>query len=683
MKRVGTYQRLEFVIRVVIAAAFVVAVVGWDYHLRAKDWQVIAKHAEVIEDNLWNLNADGCVNYLKIAAKFNNYEELVVYSVQDEVFIRVKEETVHLLEFFLRQTGLIPKIKLQADISHSGIIIGRIEAVHRHDSIYTYLYFSAVILLAMLSLRFFIRILQAKETLEGRVRERTKELDDEKERLAVTLRSIGDGVITTDLDGRVMLINTVSEHLTGWSQEEAVGRPIVEVFNIINEQTEQRCDNPVEKVLATGKIIGLANHTALISKDGTRHVIEDSGAPIFDKKGSIIGTVLVYRDVTEEKRTKEELAKVKKLESVGVLAGGIAHDFNNILAAILGNVELAALYIEPGSQAHTLLEESKKASIRAKGLTQQLLTFSKGGNPVKQTASISKIIIDSANFVLHGSSVVCDYCIAEDLWQVKIDTGQISQVIQNIIINARHAMPDGGVVEVSCENIIGNYDETENLPAGEYIKITIADGGTGIPRHFLDKVFDPYFSTKQEGSGLGLAICHSIICKHDGNIAVQSSSKGTTFTIYLPAVTDADQKVDEAEAVSLKAENGVTIMVMDDEVMVRDMTRQMLKCSGHEVIPVKDGHEAIEVYNDYVQNNRVIDIILMDLTIPGGLGGKDTVLEILRIDPKAKVVVASGYSTDPVMAHYKDYGFKASIAKPFQLAELNRVVNRVLEGEKE
>lgn len=291
----------------------------------------------------------------------------------------------------------------------------------------------------------------------------------------------------------------------------------------------------MEKVFSTGQIVELANHTVLIAKDGTQYIIEDSGAPIFDKDSKIIGTVLIYRDVTHERRTEEELLKTRKLESVGALAGGIAHDFNNILAAILGNIELAEIYTEPESQAYPLLAEAKKASIRAKDLTQQLLTFAKGGDPVKKTASIDKIITDSANFVLHGSSVLCDYQIPNDLWQGNVDSGQIGQVIQNIVLNSRDAMPEGGVIEVICKNVADISKENISLPAQKYIKITIEDTGTGIPEKYLDKIFDPYFSTKQKGSGLGLSICHSIVSKHDGNIFVESEANiGTKLpSIYL------------------------------------------------------------------------------------------------------------------------------------------------------
>lgn len=509
-------------------------------------------------------------------------------------------------------------------------------------------------------------------------------LASERERLAITLRSIGDGVITTDLDHKIVLINKITEQLTGWSQQEANGRPVQEVFNIINQKSGKPCDSLVDRVIASGKIVGLADHTALIAKDGTRYIIEDSGAPIFDKESKIIGTVIVFRDVTEERRTAEELLKVKKLESVGVLAGGIAHDFNNILAAILGNIELAGMSIDLTSEAYPLLQDAKKASLRAKDLTQQLLTFSKGGDPVKKTTLIGETITESANFVLHGSPISCQFSIPADLWLVDIDSGQISQVIQNLVLNAKHAMPEGGEIRINCSNIANMKSETPlRLPGKAYIKITVQDTGCGITDKYLERLFDPYFTTKQEGSGLGLAITHSIINKHNGHIAVQSKmGEGTIFTIYLPAsdkqiTHDPTKEAHKPETIKAK------ILVMDDERAVRSIAKHILGYLGHEVLQAENGKEAIEIFNEHRKGGKPVDVIIMDLTIPGGMGGKDAIQEILNIDSEAKVIVSSGYSNDPVMANYREYGFKAAIAKPFLLAELNKTLTDVLSCSKE
>ncbi len=458
---------------------------------------------------------------------------------------------------------------------------------------------------------------------------------------------------------------------------------MLDVFNIVHEQTGKSCENPVTKVLATQSNVALENHTSLIAKDGTRYIIEDSGAPILDKNSNIIGVVLVFRDVTRERRTTEELLKAKKLESVGVLAGGIAHDFNNILAAILGNIELAEDYVAPASEIYALLREARKASIRAKDLTQQLLTFAKGGDPVKKTSAIESVITDSANFVLHGSSVGCTYNMVDGLWPVDVDSGQISQVVQNIIINARHAMPDGGNIVVSSENCDMRSEQVV-LPEKRYIKITIADEGTGIPSKFINKIFDPYFTTKGrgdvKGSGLGLAICYSIIQKHNGTITVQSEAGvGTSFAIYLPASNHkVSQQDDSAKSVLTQSKQQATILVMDDEDMIRDMVKRMLENVGYDIVLAAHGEEAIEQYNTCHAQGKDVDLVIMDLTIPGGMGGKEAIREILAINPDAKGIVASGYSNDPIMANCEKYGFVAAISKPYQKKELYTLVHSVL-----
>ncbi len=501
-------------------------------------------------------------------------------------------------------------------------------------------------------------------------------LAEEKERLAVTLRSIGDGVITTDVSGNIVLLNKVAESLTGWSKEEAAGRPLEEVFHIINEQTREICENPVTKVMGSGQIIGLANHTVLITKDGKELSIADSGAPIMNEESNIVGVVLVFRDVTDQLKTERELLKVKKLESVGVLAGGIAHDFNNILAAILGNINVALFDADLKRETKKLLSEAEKATLRAKDLTQQLLTFSKGGEPVKEVSSLADVIKDSANFVLHGDKVVCRYDIPEDLWLVDIDRGQISQVIQNIVLNASHAMPEGGIIRITCENLtsVGKKDVLPFAKEGRFVKICIQDTGIGMPANVVEKIFDPYFTSKHGGSGLGLAITQSIINKHYGYISVDSSpGVGSTFQIYLPASEKTENKKRES-LIESEASSQLKILIMDDDEMLRNVSKEMLIRLGNEVVLSADGEEAIKLYQDAMHANSPFDLVIMDLTIPGGMGGQEAVREIIKIDSGAKVIVSSGYSNDPIMANFKDYGFCSAIVKPYQLQELSRVI---------
>ncbi|MBU0945216.1 MAG: PAS domain-containing protein [Proteobacteria bacterium] len=505
-------------------------------------------------------------------------------------------------------------------------------------------------------------------------------LAEETERLAVTLRSIGDGVITTDTEGRVVLINKVAETLTGWNNEEAAGRPLAEVFNLQNKVTKDPCENPVQEILTSGEIIGMTKDTILISKNGQERNIADSGAPIRDQTGKITGIVLVFRDITKELLTEQELIKAKKLESIGVLAGGIAHDFNNILAAILGNIDLSLLDSALSPETQKLLQEAVKASNRARDLTQQLLTFAKGGEPIKEISSLTEVVKDSADFILRGDKVACRYLFSPDLWLVDIDKSQISQVVQNIILNASNAMPNGGIVEVLCENVCPASSTSIVLPQTDlFVKMEITDSGIGIPANVLDKIFDPYFSTKQKGNGLGLAITHSIVNKHGGHISVQSSpGAGTTFTIYLPASTQHSVPTKKVEKAKLSTRK-FRIMVMDDEEMLRNITQEMLGRMGHKVVVAKDGNEALELYKKSMESKLPIDLTIMDLTIPGGMGGKEAVQEFLTLNAQAKVIVSSGYSNDQVMANFKDHGFCAAIAKPYQLPELRKTISQSID----
>ncbi|MFO7761491.1 MAG: ATP-binding protein [Thermodesulfobacteriota bacterium] len=519
--------------------------------------------------------------------------------------------------------------------------------------------------------------LELEEEIKERERVET-DLLSEKERLAVTLRNIRDGVITTDVYGNVILINKVAEELTGWSQEEALGRSLREVFQITNEKTGKPCKNPVEQVFATGQITDLGSYSLLTDRNRKRKSITYSCAPVRGQHSEIIGVVLAFKDVTEQRRMEQELFKVEKLESVGVLAGGIAHDFNNILAAILGNVNLALDYCDPDDQLYGLLSEVEKASLRARGLTQQLLTFAKGGEPVKRAASITSVIKDSADFVLHGSNVRCDYFFDDDLWLVEIDSGQMSQVIQNIIINAKEAMPEGGVIEVTCRNLAGEKIHILSLEKGDYVEVAIKDQGIGISDSQIDKIFDPYFTTKQAGSGLGLAITHSIISKHGGRISVESGKdKGVAFYIYLPAHREKEEEIPvEGRGERVRAKG--KIMVMDDEELVRDVAFRMLTYLGYEVILAEDGEEAVLKYRDAMDSSEPVDLVIMDLTIPGGMGGREAIGELHQIDPRARAVVSSGYSNDPVLAHYCDYGFSATMVKPFRLKELDDLLADLL-----
>jgi len=508
-------------------------------------------------------------------------------------------------------------------------------------------------------------------------RERAKiALDAEKEQLAVTLRSIGDGVITTDTQGKIVMLNKVAEKLTEWSSEEATGRPLAEVLNMVNESTNKKCDSPVEKVIETGNIVELENHTCLISKSGTEIIIADSAAPIKDSKSNIIGVIIVFRDMTEKNRLDESIQRTQKLESLGVLAGGIAHDFNNLLGGIFGYIEMAKEETTD-TNVLNLLAESLSSIDRAKGLTQQLLTFSKGGQPMKNIETLVPFAKDIVQFALSGTSVSCKFDIQDKLWSSNFDKNQIAQVIENLTINAQQAMPNGGQIKLTAENISIPANKHAELSPGNYVKISLKDYGIGIPREFLARIFDPYYTTKSDGHGLGLASCYSIVKKHDGCIDVQSKpGKGSTFNLYLPAVSDA-KSTTENKKTSMHKGTG-TFLVMDDEKTILDITKRMLESFGYNVILAENGQEAVDFFKVSKQENKHIAGMIFDLTISGGMGGKEAIDEIRKICKETPAFVSSGYSSDPIMAEPEKYGFNASICKPFMKKELSNMLEKHL-----
>ncbi len=772
----------------------------------------------------------------------------------------------------------------------------------------------------------------ANKMLQDRIHDR-QALLDEREQLFVTIRSIGDGVITTDTSGRVELMNQAAEQLTGWRLEDAEGKHLPGVFHVVNSQTGDKVENPVDKVLESGKIIGLANHSMLISRNGTKYQIADSAAPIKDYTGKIKGVVLVFRDVTKEYRMREdlrqseknlrtvfeaaknvafvktdcndedakiiefspgaeqifgyakkevigrpvsilhlqedvkkfpeilkamnenktgfsgesilvkksgetfpalftthpvfsddgkmtaaievsvdismrkqaekelketrnllettlnaipdvigiqdkkhniirynaagydflnmsyeqvvgkkcyellgrdrpceicattlsyrsrkpekiekfekelnvwldcrtypvlnehgeivnivehlrditkqkhienELQKIEKLKSVGTLAGGIAHDFNNIMMGLFGNISLARGKLPKDHPAVKSLEEAEKSMNRAIRLTKQLLTFAKGGNPVKEDVGIGALVEEVVSFDLSGSNVKPVFNTAKDLWIAEVDKGQMQQVFSNLTINAGQAMPDGGHLLITLENADVSAELPPGLKQGKYIKVTVQDEGTGIDPKHLNRIFDPYFSTKQAGSGLGLATVFSIIKKHGGHITADSKlGNGATFTLYLPASESRQFHEAEPPAAAIPAiEQKPRILIMDDEEVVLSVTTEMLEKFGFAAETASDGKQAIEMYKQSMEAGEPFSLVIMDLTIPGGIGGKEAIKNLMAIDPDAGVIVSSGYATDPVMADYGDYGFKGRLMKPFNMKELIKEVTRVIE----
>jgi two-component system cell cycle sensor histidine kinase/response regulator CckA len=468
-----------------------------------------------------------------------------------------------------------------------------------------------------------------------------------------------------------LAVNDAAVHHYGYSREEFLNMTLEDV-GLPDEAS--RLKNTLSGAGAAPADSGVWKHR---KKDGTIIDVEVISHPILF--GQRHARFVLITDITARRKLEAELVKTQKLESLGTLAGGLAHDFNNLLTSILGNIYLAKMDARPGDGIYERLDAAERASERARGLTQQLLTFSRGGAPLKVKISIREAMRDIASFALHGSKSNCEFSISDDLWPVEADEGQLNQVISNLVMNADQAMPEGGTVTVSCRNRTLKADSGLPLPPGNYVMISVADRGIGIPTENLGKIFDPYFTTKQKGSGLGLATAYSIIKRHNGHIAVESAEgAGTVFDIYLPA-TDCALPAKPATAETTKPGAGA-ILFMDDDEMVRDIAGKVLVRLGYTVSYSRDGVEAIAAYEQARDEGRRFDAVIMDLTIPGGMGGKEAVKRLREIDPLVKAIVSSGYSDDPVMANYAEYGFSGVVSKPYTIHKLGETLRKVLAG---
>jgi PAS domain S-box-containing protein len=496
-------------------------------------------------------------------------------------------------------------------------------------------------------------------------------LASERELLQVTLNSLGEGVVATDQEERIILFNEAAANLTGYSPKEAIGAPLSKVFYIFDDQTSE----PIS-ITASQKE---SHHPILVSRELTEIPIALNHSPIKTPDGLIIGTVMVFQDISAQQKIQQELLKTEKLESLGILAGGIAHDFNNILAAILANVQLALVKLHKNQDIESYLVNTMETTSKASELTKQLLTFSKGGAPVRKDAALNNLIKDTAEFALRGAQVKAEFMIPDDLWAASIDEGQISQVIQNLVINAKQAMPKGGIVRISAANV-SIYEESRFLQ-GNYVKISVQDQGVGISRENLSKIFDPFFTTKKNGNGLGLTTSYSIIHRHNGYIDVESQEdRGTAFFIYLPASTNGLVR-ETAQNLPAPSVERIKILIMDDEKNILNAVGEMLRISfGYQVSLASDGTAAIELYKSALASGEPYEVVIIDLTVPGGMGGQETIAHLRDLNPKIKAIVSSGYATDPVMADYERFGFTGVISKPYKIDELNEVIHKALEG---
>ncbi len=523
---------------------------------------------------------------------------------------------------------------------------------------------------------FFIYSLLIRDELNKRIK--VEATLKEREGLYRTLvENINLGITLIDKDYNILMTNPAQGRLFGKNYKETIGK---KCFTEFSKNKKTACSNcPGIESMRTGKIC--ITEKDAVRDDGSIIQIKVRTFPLLNNSKSPVGFIEVIEDLSDYKMMEEELIKSRKLESIGILAGGIAHDFNNLLTAVIGNLSLAKMNLKIDDPLYQQLSETENAAYKAKDLTQQLLTFSKGGAPIKKTTTISELIVDSTNFILHGTNIISKFNIRKDLWAIDADEGQISQVIYNLVTNSKEAMPDGGLLTVTAENIKDAHLSIPILKEGDYIKITVRDTGNGILPANIPKIFDPYFTTKGNGSGLGLATAYSIISKHGGYITAGSEKgNGSVFYIYLPV---SDKEISANNGVSEKFHRGSgRIMVMDDDGSIRKVVKHMLTKLGYDVIAVKSGEEAIGKYRESLINKETIDIVILDLTVPGGMGGLDTIVELKKLNPHVKAIVSSGYSNDPVMSEYGKYGFCGVAPKPYRFEELSIILRKLLDMEK-
>lgn len=496
-------------------------------------------------------------------------------------------------------------------------------------------------------------------------------LKDSEERFRLLVTDVTDyAMFLLDIQGRVMSWNNGAERMTGYSEEEILGTPIASLCEL-----ESRSD--VDVALQTALQDGRAEITGwFLRKSQNPFWAATSLSKLSGSRKPGLGFAVVVHDVSDQRRIDEERLKTSRLESVALLAGGIAHDFNNLLTTIVGNISLARLSVEPNQIASVRLGEAEKACDRAKSLTQQLLTFASGGAPVRSIVAIGPLLQEWVTFSLRGSTILPKIDVSPDLWLAEIDSAQISQVMNNIVINAQQAMPMGGSLALEARNLTLRKAKG-GLPPGPYLKISLTDTGPGIPPEILPKIFDPFFTTKAHGTGLGLTTAYSIVKRHHGRIDVHSSRHGATFDVFLPALPKAEPPAHVSGPAELTSGTG-KILIMDDDTTIGELFVLLVNKLGYEAECVADGAIATVRYQEAKEAGKPFDVVVLDLTVPGGTGGVETITRLRLLDPDVKALVSSGYATDPVLANYREYGFCGVLSKPYSPEELSAVLRQIL-----
>ncbi|MBA4371417.1 MAG: hypothetical protein C0402_01000 [Thermodesulfovibrio sp.] len=523
------------------------------------------------------------------------------------------------------------------------------------------------------------KTLLAGYTIDISDRKRSEEaLRQSEEFVRSILDTVDEGFIVIDRDYRILTANKAYCSQVGGCDEKVIGSYCYE----ISHKTSRPCFEEGEECATYQAFKTGTPHTALHRhKDARGNILyaETKAFPLKDASGVVTSVIEVINNVTEKYLLEDERLKTQKLESIGTLAGGIAHDFNNLLQGVFGYISMAKITHDQKEKSLAMLSQAEEALHMSVNLTTQLLTFSKGGKPLKKLIRLESTIENAVKFALSGSHTDYRMDIDSDLWSVEADAGQLAQVIQNIVLNANEAMAGRGTICISVRNIDIPANSGHLLTqGGQFVQIDIQDTGTGIPTKNLSKIFDPYFTTKQKGSGLGLATSYSIIRNHGGAIEVKSElNRGATFTIYLPASRSVET-VPQATVSSAVGTRKGRILLMDDEDFVRDVAREMIIALGHEAEGAEDGRKAIELFSRAREIGRPFDLVILDLTVKGGMGGEEAIARIRDIDPHVKAVVSSGYADSAVVADYRAYGFSAVLNKPYRIDALQNCLNQCI-----
>ena len=552
------------------------------------------------------------------------------------------------------------------------------------------------------------RVVTVKDITERKKTERA--LQESEERFRKIFEDSSIGMAMADLDFRILKVNSTLCRMFGYCEKELTRMTFLDLIHPDDVQVDEEEASEISQ----GERSFFRAEKRHIKKNKDVLWVALTVSPIRDESGRITHTVAMFEDITDQKRAKDKVQSIneelenrvrertselesaneqlellmkqalqtQKIESLGILAGGIAHDFNNLLTGILGNISLATAHVRKKSKTRDWLKQAEKSSLQAKDLVQRLLTFSKGGSPIKSNIDIGAVIRDAASIALSGSNVGCELDIPDFLPPVLADRGQVSQVFSNIILNAAQAMTEGGTVTVRTELVTVGDSGSIPVRKGQYVQVSIEDRGRGMAEAHVHKVFDPFFTTKPEGTGLGLAVAYSIVKKHEGNITVDSTSGvGTTVRVSLPTSSENHEDETSKETASngeLDRLDKDRVLVMDDDEIIRELLDEVLTSAGCDVVHARDGKEAIERYKKAMDEGKPFGVVIMDLTIPGGMGGEEAIKIMLEIDPSVKAIVSSGYSNDPIMSNYREYGFSGVITKPYRVRELIETVREVI-----